>query len=576
MATIKFDQVGLTPPGVAGKTRSDGLSNGALVTITTSEAGIVQFLWVPIDDSSAVSSLSQTSPTTWTFTPSSNVYGTYRVKFTATSNPAATTIRLFVIRTPNRHLRIPALNERASPNANLINLSDAIVAASEFNEPGEGDAPFSSGDYTGWWSALAELFMAVENLEVTGGTVEEISTEGTGLIITSANGPIVDMELDWGTTTGKVADGGVVAAISSTVSGHTSSISSISSTVGTHTTQIGTNTTNIATNTSNLSAHIANVANPHTVTKTQVGLANVTNDAQLKRADNDWAGYSAITAPTLSDKVLAEIAAGGVKGTLSLSALVTLVKAQLRDPVWDAPTTGTPDNDEFDVDSVQSGAWAITLSNAVALIRDGVVDPTVSVLTGHYRSSIVGSTLVLQLRTGDSVILNKTVAAALSTHQIWTLGIGMPTEMSTGSINNPTVSFGFYRNNAGFLDFNNRVFIRTGTSNERYEVVGQIAGSAVTVATNAHFLEMHDGLAMRIDHSSAAVANACGFSFRRNQSIGSVCPANSVQYNLSSDRVAIGLLSSPVNNPVSPNNALFSLHFMRRLPANNPGFLAQA
>lgn len=33
-------------------------------------------------------------------------------------------------------------------------------------------------------------------------------------------------------------------------------------------------------------AHVANVANPHGVTKTQVGLANVTNDAQLKIASN--------------------------------------------------------------------------------------------------------------------------------------------------------------------------------------------------------------------------------------------------------------------------------------------------
>lgn len=34
-----------------------------------------------------------------------------------------------------------------------------------------------------------------------------------------------------------------------------------------------------------VAAHIANVSNPHSVTKTQVSLSNVTNNAQLKESD---------------------------------------------------------------------------------------------------------------------------------------------------------------------------------------------------------------------------------------------------------------------------------------------------
>lgn len=44
--------------------------------------------------------------------------------------------------------------------------------------------------------------------------------------------------------------------------------------------------TAIADVTADLATHEANVANPHSVTKTQVGLGNVTNDAQLKIASN--------------------------------------------------------------------------------------------------------------------------------------------------------------------------------------------------------------------------------------------------------------------------------------------------
>jgi hypothetical protein len=44
------------------------------------------------------------------------------------------------------------------------------------------------------------------------------------------------------------------------------------------------------TDASALSSHASNTSNPHSVTKTQVGLGNVTNDAQLKAADLDTDG----------------------------------------------------------------------------------------------------------------------------------------------------------------------------------------------------------------------------------------------------------------------------------------------
>lgn len=67
-----------------------------------------------------------------------------------------------------------------------------------------------------------------------------------------------------------------------------------------------------------LAAHIANVSNPHAVTKAQVGLGNVTNDAQLTRGAGDWSGFSVKASPVGADRLLLEdsAAAGAKKYTL--------------------------------------------------------------------------------------------------------------------------------------------------------------------------------------------------------------------------------------------------------------------
>lgn len=70
--------------------------------------------------------------------------------------------------------------------------------------------------------------------------------------------------------------------------------------------------------------HIADIANPHVVTKTQVSLGNVTNDAQLKRAASDFSSFTQKTAPTTSDIVLIEDAADtGNKKYATLGSLST-------------------------------------------------------------------------------------------------------------------------------------------------------------------------------------------------------------------------------------------------------------
>lgn len=55
-----------------------------------------------------------------------------------------------------------------------------------------------------------------------------------------------------------------------------------------------------------VSGHIASTSNPHSVTKSQVGLSNVTNDAQLTRAAGDFSTFALKPSPIASDYFLIE------------------------------------------------------------------------------------------------------------------------------------------------------------------------------------------------------------------------------------------------------------------------------
>jgi hypothetical protein len=168
VAEMRIDQVGL-PAGTNGRTRSDGLATGAVVTLTATNPGATtatfSLLWIPIGDTTAVPTLAVTgNPLVWTFTPTAGCPGTYRIRLVTNvglPDESEVTTRLFRVRTP-AGLAIPAFNEVADPLASLINSGPAFVAASEDNEFVAG-SPGTIGtyDYTGWFRSWHELVMAV-------------------------------------------------------------------------------------------------------------------------------------------------------------------------------------------------------------------------------------------------------------------------------------------------------------------------------------------------------------------------------------------------------------------------------
>ena len=76
-----------------------------------------------------------------------------------------------------------------------------------------------------------------------------------------------------------------VDTINVTISGIQSTISNLQTKDTELESGISTLSQSISTVSSTLSSHIANKSNPHEVTKDQIGLANVTNDAQVKRSE---------------------------------------------------------------------------------------------------------------------------------------------------------------------------------------------------------------------------------------------------------------------------------------------------
>lgn len=174
-AILRIDQAGLAL-GTAGKTRSDGLLNGALVTLTSTGAGtthVLQILWVPDGDTDALVSFVQLTGTTWSFTPSADAPGTYRLFLDVDGDQEVRELR---VRTANLRLIVPALNELADPFASLIQKTAAEVDASEDNEletvmppalsglpQTSTPSPFLAGNYGGWYRWTRDTTIALED-----------------------------------------------------------------------------------------------------------------------------------------------------------------------------------------------------------------------------------------------------------------------------------------------------------------------------------------------------------------------------------------------------------------------------
>jgi hypothetical protein len=162
-ARIKISQAGLAA-GVAGKSRTDGLATGALVTledVSGTGSSTFHLLWGPVEDTTAEASLAVTGdPDIWTFSPTAAAYGSYEIELRDDGVPIER--RIFGIRTPANQLLIPALNERASRHAGWHNDGADQIELCEQNASDFPIAALNNFRYAGWWRSLYELYRIVE------------------------------------------------------------------------------------------------------------------------------------------------------------------------------------------------------------------------------------------------------------------------------------------------------------------------------------------------------------------------------------------------------------------------------
>lgn len=198
VASLQIDRPGSS--GTPGKSRED-LGYGELITLRSVGTGTTHAVfvrWVPSASATtlvAVPTLTQTSPTTWTFTtPASGVggfpFGTYLFELVVNAGTSSESRQSLTasIPTQTHGLVLPAFNEKALATTNVTNLGSAgaIAGANRNNIAPNGNDGAGGGAGWGWWKTQVTLFSQADQGGGGGGGTDAQSIWTRPILNTSA------------------------------------------------------------------------------------------------------------------------------------------------------------------------------------------------------------------------------------------------------------------------------------------------------------------------------------------------------------------------------------------------------
>jgi hypothetical protein len=273
----------------------------------------------------------------------------------------------------------------------------------------------------------------------------------------------------------------------------------------------------------------------------------------------------------------------------AIAAIVTST-GLTRDAIWDQPSAPSADDDEFTTDGLANGTWLLTTTaqplSGAAYTRAGAIDLTATISANTFRSSVIGSTLYVQVPQNTGVTMWKRVGAALTTKQLLWVAVGLPYCPAASAANDPYFAVGMWKDLAGRPDTgNNYVRSHVRTSNDAHGAFALKAGAGA-INTVGGFLGgapfFVDGVGVTVDPTTGTNNAACWIWTRRG-GISVAAKGSVPQFNASTDHIGFQFQSSPSGANGSSSgvidtansSSVFAFHFLRRCAAAG-GFIAQS
>jgi len=205
--------------------------------------------------------------------------------------------------------------------------------------------------------------------------------------------------------------------------------------------------------TSDLTSHTGNTSNPHTVTKAQVELTNVTDDAQLKRASGDINSFDEKSTPVDNDLILIEdSAASNAKKKVKMSNLPAptgdggRIGSYRRGASWNVPTLTTYLR-LFDAGVMSTESDAEMLMPAAGTIKNLYFDCSGNTTDG----TVIITVRVNGVNTDVVASLGQGTTSANSGNDTATVAVGdrvtlqrTHSGVTEGIITGPTAAYMFY------------------------------------------------------------------------------------------------------------------------------------